>query len=76
MALLAVPGPFDLALTTERFRAFGIDRGTVWHEGGLYRAVGGREVRMEPATGGVEVEPLDPQTEPVVRTVLGLAFDL
>ena len=76
MASLAVPGPFDLALTTERFRAFGIDQATVWHEGGLYRAVGGRELRIEPAPGGVDVEPLDPETEPVVRTVLGLAFDL
>jgi 3-methyladenine DNA glycosylase/8-oxoguanine DNA glycosylase len=76
MALLAVPGPFDLTLTTERFRAFGIDRATVWHEGGLHRAVGGREVRIESAPGGVDVEPLDAETEPIVRMVLGLAFDL
>jgi 3-methyladenine DNA glycosylase/8-oxoguanine DNA glycosylase len=76
MAFLAVPGPFDLALTTERFRAFGIDQATVWHDGGLYRAVGGREVRIEPAPGGVDVEPLTAETEPIVRTVLGLAFDL
>jgi DNA-3-methyladenine glycosylase II len=76
MAFLAVPGPFDLALTTERFRAFGIDSATVWHEGGLCRAVGGREVRIEAAPGGVDVEPLTPETEPIVRTVLGLAFDL
>jgi DNA-3-methyladenine glycosylase II len=76
MAFLAVPGPFDLVLTTERFRAFGVDNATVWHEGGLHRAVGGREVRIEPAPGGVEVEPLTAETERVVRTVLGLAFDL
>jgi len=76
MAFLAVPGPFDLALTTERFRAFGIDQATVWHQGGLYRAVGGRELRIEPAPGGVDVEPLDAQTEPTARAVLGLAFDL
>jgi DNA-3-methyladenine glycosylase II len=76
MALLAVPGPFDLALTTERFRAFGVDNATVWHEGGLYRAVGGHEVRIEAAPGGVDVEPLTPETDPVVRAVLGLAFDL
>src|SRR5213076_1277501 len=71
-----VPGPFDLALTTERFRAFGVDRASLWHEGGLHRVVGGREVRIEAAAGGVEVEPLDAETEPVVRAVLGLAFDL
>ena len=76
MTFLAVPGPFDLVLTTERFRAFGVDNATVWHEGGLYRAVGGHEVRITAAPGGVEVEPLTEETEPVVRTVLGLAFDL
>ena len=76
MAFLAVPGPFDLALTTERFRAFGVDRATLWHEGGLHRAVGGSEVRVEAAPGGVDVEPLDAETEPVVRALLGLVFDL
>ena len=76
MAFLAVPGPFDFDLTTERFRVFGVDRATLWHEGGLHRVVGGREVRIEAAPGGVEVEPLDGETEPVVRAVLGLAFDL
>ena len=76
MAFVAVPGPFDFALTTERFRAFGVDRATVWHEGGLHRVVGGREVRIEAAPGGVDVEPLDAETEPVVRTLLGLVFEL
>ena len=76
MAFLAVPGPFDFALTTERYRAFGPDLANHWHEGGLHRVVGGREVRIEAAPGGVEVEPLDAATEPVVRTLLGLAFDL
>ena len=69
-------GPFDLSLTTERFRAFGVDRANVWHEGGLHRVVGGREVRIEAAPGGVDVEPLDAETEPVVRMLLGTAFDL
>jgi len=76
MAFLAVPGPFDFALTTERFRAFGVDRVNLWHEGGLHRVVGGREVRIEAAEGGVEVDPLDAETEPVVRRLLGLPFDL
>ena len=76
MAFVAVPGPFDFALTTERFRVFGVDRATVWHEGGLHRVVGGREVRIEAAPGGVDVEPLDAETEPVVRTMLGLVFEL
>jgi 3-methyladenine DNA glycosylase/8-oxoguanine DNA glycosylase len=75
VAFLAVPGPFAFALSTERFRAFGVDRADVWHEGGLHRAVGGREVRIESAPGGVDVEPLDAATEPVVRTLLGFPFE-
>jgi DNA-3-methyladenine glycosylase II len=76
MAFLAVPAPFDLELTTERFRAFGVDNATVWHEGGLHRVVAGREVRIEVAPGGVDVEPLDGEIEPVVAVLLGFAFDL
>src|SRR5439155_892404 len=45
-------------------------------EGGLHRVVDGREVRIEAADGGVDVEPLAPETEPVVRKLLGLEFDL
>lgn len=71
MALVAVPGPFDFALSTERFRAFGIDLATVWHEGGLHRVVGGREVRIEAAPGGVDVRP-----EADVRHLLGFPFQL
>ncbi|MCW2976453.1 MAG: hypothetical protein JWM06_1734 [Actinomycetia bacterium] len=71
-----MPGPFDFALSTERFRAFGVDRASVWHEGGLHRVVGGRELRIESAPGGVDADPLDSETEPVVRALVGLAFDL
>ena len=76
MALLAVPEPFSLELTTARFRAFGLDRATVWEDRALYRAVGGREVRIAAGEGGVEVDPLDTETEPVVRRLLGFDFDL
>jgi DNA-3-methyladenine glycosylase II len=76
MALLAVPEPYDFALSTERYRTFGPDLANLWHEGGLHRVVAGREVRLEAAPGGVDVEPLDAETEPVVRTLLGLEFDL
>ena len=48
----------------------------MWEDGALYRAVGGREVRIAAADGGVEVEPLDAETEAVVRKVLGFEFDL
>jgi DNA-3-methyladenine glycosylase II len=76
VAFLAVPRPYDFALSTERFRAFGADLANLWHEGGLHRVVDGREVRIEPAPGGVDVEPLDAQTEPIVRTLLGFPFDV
>jgi DNA-3-methyladenine glycosylase II len=76
VARVEIPEPFDFELSTARFRAFGVDRANVWHEGGLHRVVGGREVRIEAAPGGVDVEPLDAETEPVVRKVLGLEFEL
>lgn len=76
MPLLPVPRPFSLELTTARFRAFGLDRATVWEDGALYRAVAGRELRIAAVDGGVEVDPLDADTEPVVRKLLGFDFDL
>jgi DNA-3-methyladenine glycosylase II len=76
VARVEIPEPFDFELTTARFRAFGLDRATVWEDGALYRAVGGRELRIAAAAGGVEVEPLDAETEAVVRQVLGFEFDL
>jgi 3-methyladenine DNA glycosylase/8-oxoguanine DNA glycosylase len=48
----------------------------VWQDGALYRAVGRREVRIARAEGGVDVEPLDAETEAVVSKVLGFEFDL
>jgi DNA-3-methyladenine glycosylase II len=74
--LLRLPEPFDFELTTERFRAFGPDLANLWEDGALHRVVGAREVRIEPAPGGVRVEPLDDETRPVVRKLLGLEFDL
>ncbi|MGB2952579.1 MAG: hypothetical protein WBB74_04195 [Gaiellaceae bacterium] len=76
MPLVPVPQPYDFALSTERFRAFGPDLSNLWHEGGLHRVVGGREVRIEPAPPGVSVEPLDPEIQAVVGKLLGLEFDL
>ena len=76
MAFLAAPEPFSLELTTARFRAFGSDRATMWEDDALYRAIAGREVRIAAAEGGVDVEPLNAETEPVVRKLLGFEFDL
>jgi DNA-3-methyladenine glycosylase II len=74
--LLPLPEPYDFDVSTERFRAFGIDAANLWHEGGLHRVVGGREVRIEAAPGGVDVEPLDDETRPAVLKLLGAEFDV
>ena len=76
MAILRLPQPYDFALSTERFRAFGPDLANLWRDGALYRVVRGREVRIEAARGGVRVEPLDEEIEAVVRRLLGAPFDL
>jgi DNA-3-methyladenine glycosylase II len=74
--LLSLPEPYDFALSTGRYRAFGPDLANLWHEGGLHRVVGGREVRIESAPGGVDVEPLGDGVETVVRHFLGEPFEL
>ena len=76
MTLLRLPEPYDFEISTERFRGFGPDLANLWHEGGLHRVAGTREIRIEAAPGGVDVEPLDAETEPVASTLLGAAFEL
>jgi DNA-3-methyladenine glycosylase II len=76
VGLLAVSQPYDFERSLDRFTFWGVDRANVWHEGGLHRVVGGRELRITPADGGVEVDPLDEVTEPVVRKLLGLELEL
>ena len=80
MGLLPLPQPYSFELSTERFRAFGVDRANVWHEGALWRFLAGREVRISAAEGGVDVEPLDGSFDAAIaaeaRHLLGAAFDL
>jgi DNA-3-methyladenine glycosylase II len=76
VALVAIPQPFDFEVSTERFRAFGPDLANLWHEGGLLRVVDGREVRIEPAPGGVDVEPLDAASEAAALKLMGAESDL
>jgi DNA-3-methyladenine glycosylase II len=73
---LRVPEPYDFALSTARFRDFGTDGATVLHEGGLHRVVDGREIRIEPAVGGVRLEPGSSAIAGEVGHLLGLPFDL
>jgi DNA-3-methyladenine glycosylase II len=74
--LLELPQPYDFELSTTRFREFGTDVASLWHEGGLHRAVAGREVRIEGAPGGVRIEPGDPAVADGVGRFLGLPFEL
>jgi DNA-3-methyladenine glycosylase II len=76
VTLVVLPDPYDFEVSTERFRAFGPDLANLWYEGGVHRVVGGRELRIEAATDGVDVEPLDEETEPVARALLGADFEL
>jgi DNA-3-methyladenine glycosylase II len=76
MSLLRLPEPFDFELSTGRFRAFGTDLANRLIDGTLHRAVDGRDVRIRPAEGGVDVEPLDDVTRPVVLKLLGAEFEL
>ncbi len=74
--LLSFIEPYDFEISTERFRAFGPDLANLWNDGALYRAVGGREVRIAAAPGGVDVEPLDGETRAAVEKLLGREFEL
>ena len=76
MGFVAVPQPYDFTLSLDRFTFWGVDRANVWHDGGLHRVVGGREVRITPAPGGVHVQPFDGAVELVVRKLLGLELEL
>jgi DNA-3-methyladenine glycosylase II len=71
-----LPQPYDFAVSTARFDVYGLDRATVWREGGIHRVFDGREVRIEAAPGGVDVTPHDASIERQVLHFLGLPFDL
>lgn len=74
--LLEIPQPYDFELSTARFRDFGSDGATVWHDGGLHRVVAGREVRVTAAPGGVRIEPWSEEAAHEIGRLLGLPFDL
>lgn len=74
--LVRFPLPYDFELSTSRFRDYGSDFATVWHEGGLHRVVAGREVRITAAPGGVRVDPWSEDAAIGVGRLLGSPFDL
>ncbi len=71
-----LPQPYDFEVSTARFDVYGLDRATVWRDGGIHRVFDGREVRIEAAPGGVDVTPHDESIEPQLLHFLGLPFDL
>ncbi len=73
---LRIPEPYDFELSTTRFRNFGSDRATVWHDDGLHRVVAGREVRVTEIDGGVAIEPWSEDAAAEIGLLLGLPFDL
>jgi DNA-3-methyladenine glycosylase II len=76
MGLLRFPDPYDFDLSTARYRRWGRDPANLWEDGALWRAVGGREVRIAPTHGGVDVQPLDAETGAAARKLLGAEFEL
>lgn len=73
---VALPEPYDFALSVERFGAFGPDLANRVEAGALYRVVAGREVRITATPGGVVVEPGGDQVRRAVEKLLGLEHDL
>jgi 3-methyladenine DNA glycosylase/8-oxoguanine DNA glycosylase len=55
---------------------FGPDLANLWRDDGLHRVLAGTEVRIEPADGGVAIEPGDPTLSEHVHRYLGAGFDL
>jgi DNA-3-methyladenine glycosylase II len=76
VAFLPIPQPYDFTRSTDRFRAYGRDLATASIDGALYRVVGGTEVRIVPAPGGVLVEPAHSAALDHISFLLGLPFDL
>jgi DNA-3-methyladenine glycosylase II len=74
--LLDIPEPYDFHLSTTRFRDFGSDGATVWHNEGLHRVVAGREVRITSAARGIAVEPWSEPAGDEIGRLLGLPLDL
>lgn len=73
---IGLPDPYDFHRSTFRFRTFGRDAASVWHDGGWYRVLrSGRVVRM--SAEGVRADgPTDTGDRAEVLHVLGAGFDL
>jgi len=76
VVLVPLPQPYDFEVSTARFDVYGLDRATVWRDGGIHRVFGGRELRLESASGGVDVSPDHESVVKQVEHFLGVPFDL
>jgi len=74
--IVELPEPFDFALSTERFGAFGLDLANAWDGEALTRVLAGRAVRLTAAPGGVDAEPGGEEVAAAVRSFLGAEHDL
>jgi len=70
------PPPYDFHRSTHRFRAFGADPASVWHDGGLHRVLAsGTAVRITAAGVEASAEPVAAERAEVAH-LLGAGFDL
>jgi 3-methyladenine DNA glycosylase/8-oxoguanine DNA glycosylase len=73
---LPVPQPYDFERSTFRFRMFGDDLASRWHEGGLHRVLGsGLAVRIE-ADGVTAYGQIGEADQLELRHLLGGGFDI
>lgn len=73
---IELPDPYDFHRSTFRFRTFGQDAASVWHDDGLYRVLrSGRTVRI--AADGVRGDgPASAADRDEVLHIVGAGFDL
>jgi 3-methyladenine DNA glycosylase/8-oxoguanine DNA glycosylase len=73
---IALPEPYDFHRSTFRFRTFGQDAASVWHDDGYYRVLRSGVVVRVSADGISSDRPADARDEAEVLHILGAGFDL
>jgi 3-methyladenine DNA glycosylase/8-oxoguanine DNA glycosylase len=73
---IALPEPYDFHRSTFRFRTFGQDAASVWHDDGYYRVLRSGVVVRVSADGVASDRPTDARDEAEVAHILGASFDL
>jgi 3-methyladenine DNA glycosylase/8-oxoguanine DNA glycosylase len=73
---IPLPEPYDFHRSTFRFRTFGQDAASVWHDDGLYRVLRSGVVVRISADGVESDRPTDARDEAEVLHILGASFDL